>query len=135
MPKKGKKKLSKKKQKQLSKKKYIKQICVKDDKKYDTMYKSYLNFALFNISKLMLEYGDCTWGGIVDPISFEVKQKYWPNTSIEISDMDKSRINAISHSMVTGDPVWDYEYMKSFIKGGKKKSSKKKNMLVKKTII
>ena len=123
------KRLSKKKQKQLTRKKYLSKpkSKPKSKKEYNLLYKNLLVLALFNISNIMAEYGDNTWGGIVNPETYQVVEKYWPNTNIEISEIDKSRINAISYTMITGDPTWDYNYMKSLIKGGKKKRLTKKS--------
>ena len=128
------KRLSKKKQKQLTRKKYLSKpkSKPKSNKEYNLLYKNLLVLALFNISKIIAENGDNTWGGIVDPETYEVVEKYWPNTNIEISEIDKSRINAISYTMITGDTTWDYNYMKSLIKGGKK--GKKKHLSKKKKL-
>ena len=84
-----------------------------------------------NISQILAEQGDLTWGGIVDPVTYEVVEDYWPGTGIPISEIDKSRINAASSTVFTGDPTLDVEYMKSFLPnmgGGKNNHRNSKKM-------
>ena len=63
---------------------------------------------------MLAEQGDLTWGGIVDPETYQVVEDYWPGTGLPISEMDKSRINAASSVVFTGDPTMDIERLKSF---------------------
>jgi len=84
-----------------------------------------------NISQMLAEQGDLTWGGIVDPVTYEVVEDYWPGTGVPISEIDKSRINAASSTVFTGDPTLDFEYMKSFLPnmgGGKNNHRNSKKM-------
>ena len=65
-----------------------------------------------NISQLLAEQGDLTWGGIVDPVTYKVNENYWPGTDIPIRNVDRSRINALSAAVFTGDQTYQF--------GGKK---------------
>tara|TARA_Y100000996_G_C22057898_1_gene451950 strand:+ start:53 stop:448 length:396 start_codon:yes stop_codon:yes gene_type:complete len=109
MKSKSKKKYSKKKQKQIHKRnklsrKHKRNIKSKDNK----INKYYVNIALLNLYKLLYEQSDLTWGGIVDPYTYEVNHNYWSGTNDRISDYDKSRINAIAYTAFSGDPTWDF---------------------------
>jgi len=87
----------------------------------------YLAIALLNISQLLAEQGDLTWGGIVDPVTYEVVEDYWPGTQIQISEMDRSRINAASSVVFTGEPTIDFEKLRTYVPfmgGDKNKRSK-----------
>ena len=118
-----KKPLSKKKEKQKQKKEKLQyNPSSEPEEEFKDRRKYYLALALMNISQILAEQGDLTWGGIVDPVTYEVVEDYWPGTGIQISEIDKSRINAASSAVFTGDPTLDFEYMKSFLpnmKGGK----------------
>jgi hypothetical protein len=128
---KKKKPLSKKKEKQKQKKDKLEQIKFnpksEPEEEYKDRRKYFLALALMNISQMLAEQGDLTWGGIVDPSTYEVVEDYWPGTDVRISEMDRSRVNAMSAAVFTGDQTMDFEYMKSFlptIGGGR---GKKKN--------
>ena len=75
---------------------------------------------------MLAEQGDLTWGGIVDPVTYEVVEDYWPGTQIQISEMDRSRINAASSVVFTGEPTIDFERLRSYVPfmGGDKKIKK-----------
>ena len=133
-PKRNKKprKLSKKKEKQKRKRENLQQIQQIQQIKYNTssepkeehkdLRKYYLALALMNISQMLAEQGDLTWGGIVDPETYQVVEDYWPGTDVPISEMDKSRINAASSVVVTEDPTIDFERLKSFAPMGMRQS-------------
>tara|TARA_B100000683_G_scaffold276868_1_gene332572 strand:+ start:2193 stop:2756 length:564 start_codon:yes stop_codon:yes gene_type:complete len=110
--------LSKKKEKQKRKREKLQQIKYnpnsEPEKEHKDLRKYYLALALMNISQMLAEQGDLTWGGIVDPETYQVVEDYWPGTDVPISEMDKSRINAASSVVVTGDPTIDFERLKSF---------------------
>lgn len=90
------------------------------EEEYINLRKYYMALALLNVSQLLYEQGDLTWGGIVDPLTYEVTADHWPNTDIKINDYDKSRINSISTTLFTNDPTWNYEKVNQYInKGGK----------------
>lgn len=112
------KKLSKKKEKQKRKREKLQQIkynpISEPEKEHKDLRKYYLTLALMNISQMLAEQGDLTWGGIVDPETYQVVEDYWPGTDVPISEMDKSRINAASSVVFTGDPTIDLEHLKSF---------------------
>jgi len=114
-----KKPLSKKKEKQKQKKEKLQKLqynpSSEPEEEYKDRRKYYLAIALMNISQMLAEQGDLTWGGIVDPVTYEVVEDYWPGTGLQISEIDKSRINAASSVVFTGDPTVDFEYMKSFL--------------------
>jgi hypothetical protein len=123
-----KKPLSNKKKKQKKKREKLEKIKFhpksEPEEEFKDRRKYYLAIALMKISQILAEQGDLTWGGIVDPVTYEVVEDYWPGTGIPISEIDKSRINAASSTVFTGDPTLDVEYMKSFIPtmgGGKNK--------------
>ena len=105
----NKKKLSKKKEKQHEKRKKLQQKKSKiiPEKKFQDLKKVYLSIALMNISMLLAEQGDLTWGGIVDPVTYQVTEYYWPGTDIPINEIDRSRINMMSSNLITGDPTFD----------------------------
>ena len=114
-------KLSKKKQKQYDKRNKLSKLSkvsneINEHTNYQDLRKYYIAIALMNISQMLYEQGDLTWGGIVDPYTFEVNAEYWPNTDIKINDYDISRINAITSTLFTNDNTWDYQYMKSIVK-------------------
>jgi len=112
------KNLSKKKEKQKRKREKLQQIKYnpnsEPEKEHKDLRKYYLALALLNISQMLAEQGDLTWGGIVDPETYQVVEDYWPGTDLPISEMDKSRINAASSVVFTGDPTMDIERLKSF---------------------
>jgi len=122
-------KLSKKKEKQKIKREKLQQIQQikynpnsEPEKEHKDLRKYYLALALMNISQMLAEQGDLTWGGIVDPETYQVVEDYWPGTDVPISEMDKSRINAASSVVVTEDPTIDFERLKSFAPMGMKQS-------------
>jgi len=98
--------LSKKKEKQKKKKEKLMFGKKKSKKKYTNLRKYYLTLALMNISQLLAEQGDLTWGGIVDPVTYKVNENYWPGTDISINNVDRSRINALSAAIFTGDQTY-----------------------------
>ena len=105
----SKKKYSSKKQKQINKRNKLLKI-YRDQPELDenNINKYYALFALINMYKLLYEQTDLTWGGIVDPYTYQVAIDYWPGTNQQISEYDKSRINAISYTLLTGDPTWKF---------------------------
>jgi hypothetical protein len=127
-----KKPLSKKKEKQKKKREKLEfNPKSEPEEEFRDRRKYYLAIALMNISQMLAEQGDLTWGGIVDPVTYEVVEDYWPGTGIPISEIDKSRINAASSTVFTGDPTLDVEYMKSFLPnmgGGKNNHRNSKKM-------
>jgi len=130
-----KKPLGKKKEKQKQKKEKLEKLEYhpnsEPEEEFRDRRKYYLAIALMNISQMLAEQGDLTWGGIVDPVTYEVVEDYWPGTGVPISEIDKSRINAASSTVFTGDPTLDFEYMKSFLPnmgGGKNNHRNSKKM-------
>ena len=113
---------SKKKQKQYDKKIKLskKNISKTNLDEKNNMNKYYITLALLNLSQILYSQGDLTWGGIVNPLTYQVDVDYWPGTNIKISELDKSRINAVSLTSFTGDSTWNYD----MFYGGKKSNSR-----------
>lgn len=119
------KKLSKKKEKQKLKREKLLNIkynpISEPSQEFKDYRKYYLGLALMNISQILAEQGDYTWGGVVDPNTYQVIEDYWPGTDIPISNYDRSRINSMSTAVFTGDQTMNFNkmvsYVPNFIKG------------------